>query len=38
MDDTLGSVLVRACQRYGGRTAIVGRDGSRTFSDLLERK
>ena len=37
MDDTLGSVLVRACQRYGGRTAIVGRDGSRTFSDLLER-
>ena len=37
MTDTLGSILHKACLRYGDRVAIVGRDGSRTYSQLLER-
>jgi len=37
MTDTLGSILHKACLRYGDRVAIVGRDGSRTYSQLLDR-
>jgi len=37
MTESLGSILRNACLRYGDRTALVGRDGSRTYSQLLER-
>ena len=37
MTETLGSILRNACERYGDRTALVGRDGSRTYRQLLDR-
>lgn len=37
MTETLGSILHNACERYGDRTALVGRDGTRTYRQLLDR-
>ncbi|MFM8867404.1 MAG: class I adenylate-forming enzyme family protein [Ilumatobacteraceae bacterium] len=37
MTETLGSILRNACERYGDRTALVGRDGTRTYRQLLDR-
>lgn len=37
MSETLGSLLHNACLRYGDRVALVGRDGNRTYRQLLER-
>lgn len=37
MATTLGEIFIAACQRYGDRTALVGRDGTRTYRQLLDR-
>lgn len=37
MNDTLGDVLINACRRYGDRVALTGRDGMRTYRQLLDR-
>jgi len=34
---TLGEIFIAACQRFGDRTALVGRDGTRTYRQLLDR-
>lgn len=37
MTDTLGDLLVASCRRYGDRVALTGRDGVRTYRELLDR-
>ena len=37
MNDTLGELLIAACRRHGDRVALTGRDGARTYRELLER-
>lgn len=37
MSTTLGELFIAACQRYGDRPALVGRDGVRTYRQLLDR-
>ena len=37
MATTLGELFITACERYGDRPALVGRDGTRTYRQLLDR-